>query len=210
MHMRWLAIDDEAIHVHRSRLPHRQARGASYFVTCCLADTWRRRMSQMHENADGDWRRCLLAAWRADRRRDRARTGRRYLARPAIAHCIEETLVACAGDHYAIRRYVIMPDHVHLLITAIPQGHETQRARRQLSLSTLLGRWKGVSARRANALLERSGPFWQRDSFDHQVRSEFWFRVFARYIDLNPVRAGLCQHPWQWPFSSAAHASSAA
>jgi len=61
---------------------------------------------------------------------------------------------------------------------------------------------KGVSARRINQLLHRSGPVWQDESFDHVIRSTERSRAKFEYVCNNPVRAGLAgspdEYPWLW------------
>ena len=64
---------------------------------------------------------------------------------------------------------------------------------------------KGVTAREANQILQRTGkPFWQDESFDHWVRSEVEFTEIRKYIEHNPVTAGLVERPEDWAWSSAA------
>ena len=46
-------------------------------------------------------------------------------------------------------------------------------------------------------------PFWQDETFDHWVRDEWSYRRIVRYIEWNPVKAGLVSEPQQWPWSSA-------
>src|SRR5713226_2269858 len=63
---------------------------------------------------------------------------------------------------------------------------------------------KSASARVANATLRRTGqPFWQDESYDHWVRSDRERGSIIRYIEYNPVTAGLVLEPEQWPWSSA-------
>lgn len=65
-------------------------------------------------------------------------------------------------------------------------------------------RTKGPTARWAKELLGRVGkPFWQEEYFDRLVRSAAEFKQIRRYIELNPVKAGLVAHPWEFPWSSA-------
>ncbi|MGH9490924.1 MAG: transposase, partial [Terriglobales bacterium] len=59
------------------------------------------------------------------------------------------------------------------------------------------------SARRANCLLGRSGPFWQHESYDHVVRDAAEGVRIRRYIEANPLRAGLAAQPEDFPWSSA-------
>jgi len=85
-----------------------------------------------------------------------------------------------------------MPNHVHVLWTP------------HIRLSQLMHRTKGPTARWANKLLGRVGkPFWQEEYFDRLVRSAAEFKQIRHYIELNPVKAGLVAHPWEFPWSSA-------
>src|SRR5262249_29057016 len=94
--------------------------------------------------------------------------------------------------HYALHAYVVMPNHVHMWITP------------RIAVPRLMNSLKGVTARDANLLLDRTGlPFWQRESYDHWVRDGEFERI-ARYIEWNPVRAGLAAEPHLYPWSSAA------
>ena len=69
------------------------------------------------------------------------------------------------AKHYRLHSWVIMPNHVHLLLTP------------KVSVSRLLGSLKAATAKRANLLVQRTGqPFWQDGSYDHLIRNgdEFW------------------------------------
>jgi REP element-mobilizing transposase RayT len=92
-----------------------------------------------------------------------------------------------------------MPNHVHaLLLPTVPMSAIT--------------RWlKGSTARKANLILERTGGvFWQDESFDHQVRDEVELERIARYVENNPVSAGLVAYPSDWQWSSAGLAGGSA
>jgi REP element-mobilizing transposase RayT len=71
-----------------------------------------------------------------------------------------------------------MPNHVHALVTPLP-GHE---------LSDILHSWKSFTANQINRLLGVSGAFWQKESFDHIVRSPDSMENFRRYIRDNPLK----------------------
>jgi putative DNA methylase len=63
---------------------------------------------------------------------------------------------------------------------------------------------KGFTARQANRMLARTGtPFWQKESYDHWVRDEAEWHRIARYIENNPVKAGLVSTPDAYRWSSA-------
>jgi REP element-mobilizing transposase RayT len=116
-----------------------------------------------------------------------AGAGRCFLADPQIAG-----VVAHALGHFNLSKYrmyawcVVMPNHVHALFRIL-EGHE---------LAEILHAWKSFSSTRANRLLGRSGGFWQREYYDHLVRSEDEFCRIANYIAGNPNRAGL--RNWRW------------
>ncbi len=128
-----------------------------------------------------------------DRYLDRAERGPRYLARPDIAKIVAAGLRTGAElGNYELRAYVVMPNHVHVLLRPLV---DPSRALRGL---------KGCTAREANKVLGRAGePFWQHESYDHVVRnSEEMGRIVA-YIHNNPVRAGLARVPEEYAWSSA-------
>ena len=84
-----------------------------------------------------------------------------------------------------------MPNHVHVLL--LPKVNPSQ----------LLKSLKGSTAREANRLLNRTGePFWQRESYDHWVRNTQEWDKIARYIETNPVKAGLAKTPEEYRWSS--------
>ena len=93
---------------------------------------------------------------------------------------------------WEIAAYVVMPNHAHLLVTP------------RVTARQWLGPLKGFTAHETNRMLERTGPFWQDESYDHLVRDEPEFWRIRNYIEQNPVKAGLVALPEQYPWSSAA------
>jgi putative transposase len=129
-----------------------------------------------------------------DRLLDEARCGPFHLRRPAIADMIVEAIHYNANilDHYVLHAFVVMPNHVHLLATPA------------VALPKLMRSLKGITAKRANAMLESTGgPFWQEESYDHLVRHERKFENIRRYIERNPLRAGLVREAGEYRWSSA-------
>ncbi len=92
---------------------------------------------------------------------------------------------------------VIMPDHVHLLFTALRDSEGWTFA-----LPEILKAIKGTSARSINRLSGKFGVVWQDESFDHVLRGDESFSETVEYIRQNPVRAGLVARPedyeWLW------------
>ena len=129
----------------------------------------------------------------ADRMLDSSTTGPLWLKDPEIVGIV--TRAIHQGEelgHYILRAYVVMPNHVHVLLEPI------------VSLSRLTNGIKGVSARRANLKLGRTGkPFWQDESFDHWIRNPGEYIRIKSYVENNPVKARLCAKPEDWEWSSA-------
>ena len=82
--------------------------------------------------------------------------------------------------HYDLHAYCVMANHVHALLTPLTRIRNITRA------------VKGIAAQAGNRLLHRTGErFWQDESFDHWVRTEGEFIRIQKYIENNPVKAGL-------------------
>ena len=85
--------------------------------------------------------------------------------------------------------YVIMPEHVHLLLS------EPQRG-------TLADALKSLKQGVARRLIGEAEHFWQKRYYDFNVRNRRQFVEKLRYIHRNPVRQGLCARPEDWEWSS--------
>ena len=118
--------------------------------------------------------------------------GKCELRDPRAAAAVEENWLHRDGQDYRLLAWVVMPNHVHLLVEIW-----------QKPMAELLQGWKGYTARRINRVLGRRGKLWQDDYWDRYIRDEAHYRKVVRYIELNPVKAGLAKTPEQWPFSSA-------
>jgi REP element-mobilizing transposase RayT len=122
---------------------------------------------------------------------DAGRTGPRHLMDPRLAAIVHNSVQRLAIADYDLHAWVIMPNHVHMLVTP------------HTNVSSFLRRLKGYAARQANGILRQSGqPFWQDESYDHLVRSPEEFRRIERYILWNPVNAGLARSPEEFRWSS--------
>ena len=96
-------------------------------------------------------------------------------------------------EQYDLHAWVVMPNHVHVLFTP----------REGFELPAIVQAWKSVSARRTNRVLASRGRLWQEDYFDRFIRNARHFHEVVGYIEWNPVDAGLCECPEEWPFGSA-------
>ncbi len=172
----------------RRRLPHIYVLGEPLFVTFRLQGALPRERTFPPSGLTSG--KAFVAL---DRLLDQARSGRCFLRQPEVARQVLASIEygAQRGD-YDLHAWVIMPNHVHLLLTP------------RVNVSKALGSLKAGSAKSANLLLGRAGQrFWQDESYDHLVRSHEEFRRIERYIENNPVTAGLALTPEDYVWSSA-------
>ena len=114
------------------------------------------------------------------------------LRNPRVAAIVQRALEHFDGIRYCLGPWVIMPNHVHLLVRPLV-GY---------ALGAILHSWKSFTAKKINALLGGSGAVWQREYFDRMIRNYRHLLVAARYVYENPVVAGLVERAEDWPFSS--------
>jgi putative transposase len=99
---------------------------------------------------------------------------------------------ACAATGTAVWAWCLMPNHIHLvLVPSVESG-----------LSAVLHRTQGRYTRAINAREKWDGQLWQ-GRFASFVMDEPHLLACARYVELNPVRAGLVARAADWPWSSA-------
>lgn len=194
----------------RNVLPHLKREGASYFVTFRLAGTLpsnvllrlkteregiiaqaqaAKRPLTWHEQEE-------LFRWyssRVDKYLD-AGHGDCWLARPAITQLMADAIKFHAALRFHLHAWVIMPNHVHAVLRPLSDR----------TLSQIFQSWKGFTARETNRLLKRTGKtFWQVESYDHLIRDDEDLHRCCHYTTMNPLNAGLCKQPEDWPWSSA-------
>ncbi len=156
---------------YRRRLPHLQKSDAALFITFCT-------------------------------------NGRRTLSEQArdlvFEHCLREGgLLPFAGEgaratpRIHLHAVVVMPDHVHLLLTPLCDEDGWP-----FPLVDILQCMKSVTAHRINRLLQTSGPVWEEESFDHVLRSDENLKEKCEYIRQNPVEGQLVarsdDYRWLW------------
>lgn len=119
--------------------------------------------------------------------------GDAVLKRSDCAIIIQNKLIEGHSSRYSLIDWCIMPNHVHVLI----------RLMENQSLADIVRSWKGGSAIEINRILNRKGALWQREYYDRYVRDLDHLHDCIAYIRNNQVKAGLCDKPEDWPFSSA-------
>ena len=192
--------------VTRSNLPHWWQPGRVTFITFRLADStpvglvrhWnlRRRAWLLAEGGfPRDWSTdAMVSALREPLRSEYHRRftaefeahldrglGDCLLRDPENAAIVGDAFRHFDGLRYELVRFVVMPNHAHVLVGLLGDWSPT----------ALCESWKSYTARQINRRMRRAGRVWQPESFDHLVRSPERCEGSIRYIDVNPEKAGL-------------------
>ncbi len=107
--------------------------------------------------------------------------GKCLLKKPEFAQIVAEALLYYENEKYDLDRFVIMPNHVHLIV----------QFRRGVSMDVVSESWLRYTARQINYCTGAAGPFWQSEPFDHLIRSAEQFEYLQKYIADNPRKANL-------------------
>lgn len=120
--------------------------------------------------------------------------GAKDLMRPACADIVVNSFIETQGmGWWRLLGFAVMPDHYHLIV-----GLGNVK-----SLSDAVAGVSKFTARRVNPLLGRDGAFWEEGFYDHMIRMRSDFDRILAYVHNNPVVAGLCSRPEDWPYSTA-------
>jgi REP element-mobilizing transposase RayT len=179
---------------HTRHLPHWHEPGATYYVTFRLADSLPRPVLERLQNEFRTWLQHNPRPWNGAQRSeyyDRFHeslekhldlgSGSCVLAEKTAADIVENALRHFDGERYWLGSYVVMPNHVHVIV----------RPREEHQLSEILHSWKSFTAHGINKALGRSGTLWQEETFDHIVRHADEWKQIDRYIAENPAKARL-------------------
>ena len=118
-----------------------------------------------------------------------------HLQNSTIAEEVANALRYFDGNRYQLFAWCVMPNHVHVVARLFPGQ----------TLATVVHSWKSFSAKRANQILGTHGVFWQREYYDHLIRSQEEFQRSLRYVSENPVKAQLKDWKWVWVAGRDAH-----
>lgn len=199
---------------YRRNLPHFQTPGATLFVTIRLADSLPQSiLDELHaeierieknlaqiadpeERAQRAYIEQIKHFGRWDRALDTTSSGPHWLRQPEIAQIVRDSLHFLDGRHYKLDAFSIMSNHAHIVFEPRLQDDGSF-----CSLAKTMHSLKLYTARRANAVLERTGQFWHHERYDHEVRNEGeWQRIVA-YVLNNPVKAGMVDAWQDWPWN---------
>jgi putative transposase len=108
------------------------------------------------------------------------------------ARLLIDTLYHYRGSAYLLHEFVVMPDHVHVLLTP------------KTSLEKAVQFIKGGFSYRAKKELGSDMEVWQKGFSDHRLRDAEDYLRHVAYIRQNPIRKNLCERAEKYPYSSAA------
>ena len=134
-----------------------------------------------------------------------------------VATVVVDTLRHFDGDRYHLHAWCIMPNHMHVVFTAMSHGEQPERNRQgagatgnggsrqgteatKHQLAAIMHSWKSYTSKEVNKILGRNGQFWQREYYDHLIRNEEEYFACIEYTLNNPVSAGLCVTWEEWPW----------
>jgi predicted dehydrogenase/threonine dehydrogenase-like Zn-dependent dehydrogenase/REP element-mobilizing transposase RayT len=176
----------------RRHLPHWEQEGVTQFVTFRQADAIaQEKLDQWHAEREV-WLRDHSQPWDFETEElyhrlfsERLETwldqgsGSCVLAREEAARLVENAMRHFDGERYILDAYVIMPNHVHVLLKPL---HEH-------TLSDIMHSWKSFTSREIKKLYDLGAePFWQGERFDHALRSEAALEAKREYITQNPAK----------------------
>jgi putative transposase len=180
---------------HPRNLPHFDAKLAAQMITYRLADSLpaevaTRRADELDQQNQPRYRQRIESALDVG-------MGSCCLRIPELADEIVSTWQRFDPERYRLLAWVVMPNHVHVMITVQPES----------PLAKIVQSWKSwtgkVITKRQGELGLASPRGWQRDYWDRLVRDEEHFCRARDYIHRNPISAKLCRTPSEWPWSSA-------
>ncbi|MGM0587614.1 MAG: transposase [Bacteroidota bacterium] len=127
---------------------------------------------------------------------DEGSVGPYWLRQENIAELVKEAIHYRDGEEYDLLAYCIMSNHVHMVFSL---DNEDERDISPRPVTDILGKLKSFTALQANRLLDRNGPFWHSESYDHVVRDWDELKRIIKYTLNNPVKAGLVSKWEDWP-----------
>ena len=186
--------------ITKRNLPHWMLEGSIYWVTFRLSDSIPANKLAKWKNEYALWEKLNPKPWTNLQRQNYnehfekkiekwldAGEGRCYLRDASIRELVQKQILFFDRQRYQVIAFVIMPNHIHLLMR--PVG--------EYNFANIMQRIKGSSARECNKLIGLTGKsFWQDESYDHIVRDEEQLRFYLQYIINNPIKAKLRKDEW--------------
>ena len=197
---------DGDLRITAGNLPHWYQPGVTYFITFRTVDSLPKEVAELWHRRRNDWLlrqkinphatnwpaalRCLSDRLQREFHGTFSREflehldkghGACVLRRRELADIVANSLRHFDGERYLLGDFVVMPNHVHLLVGLL--GTTEMEAQ--------CYSWKKFTATQINRERKQTGEFWQSESFDHLVRSPEQLERFQRYIADNGSEVGL-------------------
>jgi putative transposase len=210
-------LEEEKTYYHR-HLPHYQPEDATFHVVFRLAGSLpaqvieelkqgRKKSEQKSNNSKNTYTQYKKLAQRRktnyeqfDSLLDQSSGEPHWLKEPDVAMIVKEAIHYRDSEVYNLLAYCIMPNHVHMLFELLSDT-VGRNSISTYKVTNIIGALKKHTALQANRILQRSGAFWQHESYDHVIRDNNELENTLWYILFNPVKAGLTKEWEQWKWS---------
>ena len=208
----FVGLREEQVTAYRRHLPHWRQPNATYFVTFRLADSLpafrlreledlRRRIAHLSPD-----RRVREVQERVERWLDLG-YGACPLRSDPCRGIVRDALLHFAGERYELGCFVVMPNHVHVLVRPFENVGQASRLSGQAGrlphnsktpLARVLHTWKSYTSHKICELSGRDGQLWQHESYDRIVRDEEHLWRVIHYIGANPGKANISAEGRVW------------
>lgn len=184
-------------HFSRRNLPHLYFSDGMYFITARLAGTLPFSIIKSLDKISNKFRGIPFEEFRKhfleyDAYLDKNFNSRLNLTENGLAEILAECLLYPDGKEYKLICYTIMPTHFHFAFELLPNNK---------GISKIMQSIKGISSRKINLKLNRTGKFWQDESYDRWIRSGVELFYVIKYTLENPVKAGLVKNWDEWKYT---------
>ena len=136
-------------------------------------------------------------------------SGNLWLKNKDVADLIADSLKYRDGKVYHLKAFCVMSNHVHVVFKPLLNEQSLKEVKgsgrvkftsSEKTLGEIMQSLKGYTAHEANKILNRTGQFWEEESYDHEVRNNEELHRIVKYVLNNPVKAGLVKdwREWQW------------
>jgi putative transposase len=132
-----------------------------------------------------------------------------WLKDERIAELVADSLKYRDGKVYYLKAFCVMSNHVHVVFKPLLNETSLKEVKgssplkfvsSEPTLSEIMQSLKGYTAHEANKILNRTGKFWEEESYDHEVRNDEELDRIVKYVLNNPVKVGLVKdwRDWKW------------
>ena len=197
---KFLDKNADVMATYRGHLPHWNQFGKLQFVTFRLADSLPQdKLAELRADKEA-FERQHPRPWSSDTESEYYRHfgsaidrwldagyGACCLRFPFVRKIVEDALMHFDGQRYRIHAFVIMPNHVHVLVEPMAE----------YTMAEILKSWKGFTATEINKVLGTTGALWMHESYDRIIRDEEHYSHVLQYIANNPKALNASEYTWR-------------